>query len=108
MRSAAVVGLTVCLQSRLFLRSLPPRRAFLSADLPSVTASLRRTAAGKLPNGLIRRVDVCSGRENKPADGLVSRWGTWKPGPAEGAGRRPRRPLVLTQKTAPTAGLLVN
>jgi len=34
--------------------------------------------------------------------------GTWKPGPAAGAERRPRRPLVLTQKTASTAGLPLN
>lgn len=100
--------------SGLTLVSVPPlegasaRRDFLSANLRPVTASLRHTEAGKSPTGSIRRLEGWSLTEPKTADGFVSRRGTWKPGPAVGAGRRPRRPLVLTQKTAPTAGLPVN
>lgn len=59
MRSVAVSSFPLCVSgasvsSRLFLRSEAPRRDFLSADPPPVTAALRLTEAGNAPTSSIR------------------------------------------------------
>lgn len=110
---ASTVTLLILLILGVSVLSLPPVRDRSERfSLPSLSASNHGVSAahrGREPSatGSIRRPERWIFNKHRAADGFVSGRGTWKPGPAVGAGRRPRRPLVLTQKTAPTAGLSV-